>query len=245
MRSRDLEKRLVQYLFYKHHDLNTTLRKISRELQMPYSTVRDVVQRLEAEGVVYVLRLEREHVVRLKDVSKALERGYLTPEMLFREFGYTTPLAARKNGVYIGDELFLTSPFKIRRHEAFDKLIELELKSRQFADPYLAGLGEWPRLSLLFYRAVLTPDDNLRRRWLAERGLESLGYYEPAYGFFAFLLYALRKTLGVDWEEAYCKALGLVEEYIKETRAGEGPVEGLVDEVLKNMRKICESVGRP
>ncbi|MEM4755015.1 hypothetical protein [Pyrobaculum sp.] len=59
MRSRDLEKRLVQYLFYKHHDLNTTLRKISRELQMPYSTVRDVVQRLEAEGVVYVLRLER------------------------------------------------------------------------------------------------------------------------------------------------------------------------------------------
>jgi len=240
MRGRDtVEKKVVRLLFLKHHDLDTSIRNLSRQLGEPYSTIRDVVHRLEAEGVVEVLRLEREYIVRLRDVSKALERGYLDEEFVAENFGYITPLVARRGGVYLSDELYVTLPFKIKRHEAHAKLAELDLRARGFMDPYLAKLGEWPRLSLLFYRIALAPEDDLRRRWISERGLESLGYYEPAYGFFAFLLYALRKAAGLSWEEAYCRAAQLIREYVEETRGGDSVVERLVDRVIEGMEKAC------
>ena len=234
-----LERRIVEHLFYKYHDFDTTLRNLSRELGLPYSTVREAVLRLEAEGVVYVLRLEREHIVRLKSIERALERGYLSPEVLLKSFGYITPVAARKNGHYIGDEIYYTLPFRIRRHEAFARLMFLELMARRNMDPYLARLGDWPRLSLLFYRTVLVPEDSARKKFCKDHEMECLGYYEPAYGFFAFLLYALRKTLGISWEEAFCKALEVVEEYIKETRSGESIIENLVDDIIRVMKKSC------
>ncbi|AFA40182.1 Sugar-specific transcriptional regulator TrmB [Pyrobaculum oguniense TE7] len=231
-----VEKRIVEHLYFKYHDFDTTLRNLSRELGIPYSTVREAVLRLEAEGVVYVLRLEREHIVRLKSIEKALEKGYLPPEILLKWFGYIMPIAARKNGHYIGDEIYYTLPFRIRRHEAFARVTFLELMSRRYMDPHLARLGELPRFSLLFYRTVLVPEDSVRKKVCKDLGIECLGYYEPAYGFFAFLVYTIKKTLGISWAEAYCKALELIQEYIRETKAGESLAESLVDAVLENMK---------
>lgn len=234
-----LEERLVKLLFIKHHDVDTTLRNISRLLNAPYSTVRDVVYRLETEGVVKAIRLGREHLIKLKDLSKALELGYLTEDFVAENFGYVTPLLARKDGVYLSDELYITLPFRTKRHEAFTRLIELDLKARENMDPHLARLGEWPRLSLLFYRVVLVPEDEYRLQWIRGVGLESLGYYEPAYGFFTFLLYVLKKMTALSWEEAYCKATQLIKEYVRETRSGNSIIEKIIDNIIESMKGIC------
>ncbi len=243
--ARDVKERLVKLLLIKHHDTDTTLRNLSRLLDAPYSTVRDAVRSLEAEGVVKVIRLEREHIVKLKNLSMALEKGYLDEDFVMKHFGFITPLVARKNGIYLSDELYITLPYMVKRHEAFTRLIELDLKTREFMDPHLAKLGEWPRLNLLFYRVVLVPEDDIRRRWIQENGLESLGYYEPAYGFFAFLLYALRKAAGLSWEEAYCKTFQLIKDYIQETRRRHNIVEKLVDEIIEGVGKMCNSQNTP
>jgi len=48
--TRDVKERLVKLPLIKHHDTDTTLRNLSRLLDAPYSTVRDAVRSLEAEG---------------------------------------------------------------------------------------------------------------------------------------------------------------------------------------------------
>ena len=104
-------------------------------------------------------------------------------------------------------------------------------------EPALAWIGEWPRFTLLFYRATLQPVDKRWEELIRQHGIEPTQWLPPAYGFFAFLIYAVRKLTGADWKEAYCKALELVRDYVQETRAGTSPTEEFVDKVLAEMSK--------
>ncbi|MEM3996028.1 MAG: winged helix-turn-helix transcriptional regulator [Pyrobaculum sp.] len=230
-----MERLIVKLLVERHHEYDTTLREISRSLGAPYSTVRRAVRRLEDEGVVRVLRLSREYLVRIKDAEKAWELGYLDEGYLTYGAGYLAPITAYKGQHYLSDEVYITLPFRIKRHPYLDTLIDLELKSRAAMSKIMNYIGEWPRFTALFYRTTLQPADDHFVEWAQHNGLTPTKWSPPAYGFFAFLLYVVRELTGLGPREAYCKALELMGKWIQETRSGDSPTERFVDEVLREM----------
>jgi len=232
-----LETLIVRTLAHRHYDYSLTIRSFSEDTGIPFSAIRRAVYRLEREGVVRVLRLSNQYVVRLRSVERAWELGYLDTSYVTYGAGYFAPFTGYRRGFYLSDEAYITLPFRIRRHETLTRLIDLEIKSRADMEPALAWIGEWPRFTLLFYRATLQPVDKRWEEALRQQGIEPTQWFSPAYGFFAFLMYAVRKLTGADWKEAYCKALELVRDYVQETRAGTSPTEEFVDKVLAEMSK--------
>ncbi len=232
-----LIREIVRLAVEEHHTYRSTIRWLTSRLGAPYAAVRRAVYRLEEEGVVRVLRLRNEYVVKMRDMERAYELGYLDKAYLTYGAGFVAPLTAYKDGFYLSDEAYITLPFKIRRHEALDRLLELEEKSRAAMEDALAFIGEWPRFTLLFYRTSLQPADERYVEWARREGLEPGRWAPPAYGFLAFLIYVVRRLTGADWKGAYCTALRLIAEYVKETRAGPSPTEEFVDKVLAEMSR--------
>jgi len=241
---REVEKEVVEEVFRSYHEAGVSIRGLAERLKRPFNAVRDAVYRLEALGVLQVIRLEREYLVRLRDVGKALELGYIDFGFLIHNFGYITPFPARWRGHYISDEAYMTLPFPAKTHEALNQLLKLELEARRGLEKWLAYIGEWPRLSLVFYRVAAMPFEGLDEwfrteveRGLGETGFEPLGKLPPAYGFFAFLLWAVKELTGADWREAFKKTLDLLHKYIQETQAGRNKLEELVEEIIRGMRQ--------
>jgi DNA-binding Lrp family transcriptional regulator len=241
---REVEREVVVEAFKSYHEAGISIRSLAKRLGRPFSAVRDAVYRLETQGVLQVIRLGREYLVRLRDVGKALELGYIDFDFLIYHFGYITPVPARWRGHYISDEAYMTLPFSARSHEALNQVLKLELEARKGLEKWLADIGEWPRFSLVFYRVAAAPLEGLEEwyrdlyhRWFKQAGLEPLGKLPPAYGFFAFIVWAVRELTGADWREAFKKALELVEKYIKETQVERNKLEELVEEIVCGMRQ--------
>lgn len=241
---REVEREVVAEAFKSYHEAGVSIRGLAKRLGRPFSAVRDAVYRLEALGVLQVVRLEREYLVRLRDVGKALELGYIDFDFLIYRFGYITPVPARWQGHYISDEAYMTLPFSAKTHEALNQVLKLELEAREGLEKWLADIGEWPRFSSVFYRVAAAPLEGLEEwyrdvyhRWFKQAGLEPLGKLPLAYGFFAFIVWAVRELTGADWREAFKRALELVEKYIKETQVGRNKLEELVEEIVRGMRR--------
>lgn len=232
-----LEKKIVEIVVTHHHDNDTTLRNLSKMTGAPYPTVRRAVYRLEREGVVRILKLQNEYLVKIRNIARAWELGYLPPVYLTYGSGHVAPVVAYRNGFYLSDEAYITLPFRIKRHEAMDVLLDLEMKSRDVMEDSMSYIGEWPRFTALFYRTTLQPITDLFIQWARRNGLEPGDWMPPAYGFFAFLLYVVRKLTGLEWKDAYCKTLELVASYISETKAGDSPTEEFIQKILVEMRK--------
>jgi hypothetical protein len=209
---RDVEKDIVKEVFRSYHEAGISIRGLAERLGRPFSAVRDAVYRLEAQGVLQVIRLEREYLVRLRDVGKALELGYIDFDFLVHNFGHITPYPARWRGHYISDEAYMTLPFPSKAHEAVNHLFKLELEARKGLERRLAHIGEWPRLSLIFYRVAAAPLEGVEKqlreeieKWFAETSLDPVGKLPLAYGFFAFLLWAVKELTGDRLERSLQK----------------------------------------
>jgi hypothetical protein len=241
---REVEKEVVEEVFRSYHEAGVSIRGLAERLKRPFNAVRDAVYRLEALGVLQVIRLEREYLVRLRDVGRALELGYIDFDFLIRNFGHITPYPARRRGHYISDEAYMTLPFPSKAHEAVNHLFKLELEARKGLERRLAHIGEWPRLSLIFYRVAAAPLEGVEKQLreeiekrFAETSLDPVGKLPLAYGFFAFLLWAVKELTSADWREAFKKTLELLDKYIQETRAGRNKLEELVEEIIRGMRQ--------
>jgi len=156
----ELEKKvleeIVSYLIYnRQRPDNCTLREMERQLKMPYTRLRRLVQSLVEDGVLVETSVGNVKILRVTDLDLVFRKGYATTANLTELIGIhniSFPNWLAINGVVMGEELFRTLPRGLFIPQSLITLVKKasELISRGSFDPDLEEKilkeheKEWP-----------------------------------------------------------------------------------------------------
>jgi len=104
---------IVTYLIYnRQRPDNCTLREMERQLKIPYTRLRRLVQSLVEDGVLIETSVGNVKIVRVTDLDLVFRKGYATANLteLIGMHNISFPNWLAINGVVMGEELFRTLP---------------------------------------------------------------------------------------------------------------------------------------